>query len=112
MSVDRKSQAARVFYRLVRDFSQSVQPWEAAIYHDVAPDERWDITLTARKVYGDEGEFLAIMAAAGMDTVDQPLNQRRLVLPGPDRLRMMKRRAGFESRDDNRGRDGAAWRDG
>lgn len=112
MSVDKKSQAARVFYRLVRDFSQSVQPWEAAIYHDVAPDERWDITLTARKVYDDPGEFLAVMAAAGMDTVDEPLPQKRIILPTADRLRMMKRRAGFESRGDNRSRDGAKWRDG
>lgn len=111
MSVDSKSQASRVFYRLVRDFSQSARPWDAALYHDVAPDERWDITLTARKVYDDPGEFLAVMAAAGMDTVDQPLRQKRLVLPAPDRLRMMKRRAGFESRDDNRNRDGATWRD-
>jgi hypothetical protein len=110
MSVDRKSQAARVFYRLVRDFSQSVKPWEQAIYHDVAPDERWDITLTARKVYGDAGEFLAIMAAAGMETVDQPLEQQRLVLPSADRLRAFKRRAGFESRADYRDRDGPTWR--
>lgn len=110
MSVDQNSQAARVFYRLVRDFSQSVKPWEQAIYHDVAPDERWDITLTARKIYGDAGEFLAVMAAAGMDSVDQPLNQQRLVLPTADRLRMFKRRAGFESRANSRKGGRPTWR--
>lgn len=112
MSVDHNSQAARVFYRLVRDFSQSVKPWELAIYHDVAPDERWDITLTARKIYGDAGEFLVIMAAAGLDSVDQSLEQQRLVLPTPDQLRAFKRRAGFESRADYRDRDGPTWRAG
>ncbi|PAU79218.1 hypothetical protein [Halomonas salipaludis] len=110
MSVDHHSQAARVYYRLVRDFAQSVQPWEQAIYHDVAPDERWDITLTARKVYGDAGEFLAVMAAAGLDSVDQPLEQQRLVLPTADRLRAFKRRAGFESRADHRKGGRPTWR--
>lgn len=93
-SVD-STQAHRVYYRLVRDFSQSVKPWDVAIYHDVAPDERWDITLTARKVYGDPSEYLTIMAAAGMDTVDQPLEQKRLVLPSADRVRAFKRKAGL-----------------
>lgn len=110
MSVDRDSQASRVFYRLVRDFSQSVMPWDQAVYHDVAPDERWDITLTARKVYGDPGEFLAVMAVAGMDTVDQPLEQQRLVFPTPDQLRAFKRQSGFESRPQNRDRNGSKWR--
>jgi len=111
MSVDHHSQAARVFYRLVRDFAQSAESWrDGLIEHDVTPDERWDITLVARRVYDDAGEFLAVMAAAGMDTVDQPLPQKRLVLPTPDRLRAFKRRAGFESRADYREKGRPTWR--
>lgn len=98
MSIDANSQAARTFYRLVRDFAQGVKPWDEAIYHDVAPDERWDVTLVSRRAYGRRDEYLAVMAAAGLDTVDQPLEQRRLVLPTESRLRQMKITAGFESR--------------
>lgn len=98
MSIDANSQAARTFYRLVRDFAQGVKPWDEAIYHDVAPDERWDVTLVSRRAYGRRDEYLAVMAAAGLDTIDQPLEQRRLVMPTEARLRQLKIAAGFESR--------------
>lgn len=92
------STAARVFYRLVRDFALLTKPWDAsAVYHEVAPDERWDLTLVARRVYGTSDEFLAIMAAAGLDSVDQPLTAQRLTLPAPGKLRELKRAARFES---------------
>lgn len=98
MSIDQNSQAARAFYREVRDFALGIKPWDEAIYYDVKPDERWDVTLVSRRVYGRRDEYLAVMAAAGMDGVDQPLEQQRLVLPTESRLRQLKVAAGFESR--------------
>ncbi len=97
-AMDTNSQAARVFYRLVRDFALGVKPWDEAIYHDVKPDERWDATLVSSRIYGRRDEYLAVMAAAGLDGPDQPLEQRRLVLPTESRLRQLKIAAGFESR--------------
>lgn len=111
MSIDANSQAARVFWRKVRDFSQSAKPWQTAIYYDTKPDERWDITLVSRRVYGRGDEFLAVMAAAGMDVIDQPLEQRRLILPTEEQLRQLKREAGFESRADFRENGRPTWSD-
>ena len=109
MSIDVNSQAARVFWRKVRAFSQSAKPWQVAVYYDTLPDERWDITLVSKRVYGRRDEYLAIMAAAGMDTIDQPLEQRRLVLPTESQLRQMKREAGFESRPEFRENGAPTW---
>lgn len=109
MSVDKNSQAARVFWRKVRAFSQSAKPWQSAIYYDTRPDERWDITLVSQRVYGRTDEFLAVMAAAGMDTIDQPLEQKRLVLPTDSQLRQLKREAGFESRPEFRESGKPTW---
>lgn len=109
MSIDVNSQAARVFWRKVRAFAQSVKPWRTAVYYDTLPDERWDITLVSRRVYGRRDEYLAIMAAAGMDTIDQPLEQQRLVLPTDSQLRLMKRESGFESRADFRENGAPTW---
>lgn len=99
MSIDHYSTAARAFYGLVRTFALTAKPWDtAAVYHETAPDERWDLTLVARRVYGTPDEYLAVMAAAGLDLVDQPLEAQRLVLPSPAKLREFKRQARFESR--------------
>lgn len=107
--IDQESQAARVFYRLARDFALQTQPWETAIYHDVKPDEEWDLTLVSRRVYDTPDEFLVIMAAAGLDGVDQPLKQIRLTLPNATQLKALKRIARFESRGDARKNGKPTW---
>lgn len=40
---------------------------------------------------------LAVMAAAGLDTFDQPLPQKRITLPNEGQLLAIKRQTGFES---------------
>jgi hypothetical protein len=100
--MDANTQAARLFFRMVRDFSESARGHEPALYHEVTPDEQLDLTLASRRIYGRPDEYLAVMAAAGLDTVDQVLPQTRLVLPTADRLRQMKRDSGFESIADYR----------
>jgi hypothetical protein len=96
-NIDVNSQAAKAFYREVRRFSERTKPWHTAIFYDVKPDERWDITLVSERVYGRRDEYLAVMAAAGMSMVDQPLTQKRLVLPTDRQLTVLKRNTGFES---------------
>lgn len=104
---DMSTQAARVFYKLVRDFALNTKTWDSAIYHDVMPDERLDPTLIAARIYGRRCEFLTVLAAAGVNSVDQPLKQSRLVLPTEGVLLQMKRRAGFESRPEYIKADGS-----
>jgi hypothetical protein len=62
-------------------------------------------------VYGRRDEYLAVMAAAGIDNVDQPLKQKRLVLPTESQLYAIKRQTGFESIADLREGFGPVWAD-
>ena len=84
-------------YQMLRDFSQQTHGWQDAIRYQTKPDERYDLTLPALRVYGDRGEFLVIQAAAGLDSPELELSERELVLPTPERLREMKTRAGFDA---------------
>jgi hypothetical protein len=95
--IDFDTQAARRFYGEVRKFAERTKPWKPAIFYETHPDEIWDLTLVSQRVYGRRDEYLAVMAAAGIDSVDQPLKQKRLVLPTEQQLNLIKRRTGFES---------------
>lgn len=107
--LDKNTIAAKDFYKLVRDFSLRTKPWETAIFYEIKPDERWDLTLVSQRVYGRRDEVLAVMAAAGMDCADRPLAQARIVLPNEGQLYALKRRAGFESRSDYRENQSPTW---
>ncbi|MGL5226028.1 MAG: hypothetical protein ACRC8Q_12020 [Aeromonas sp.] len=109
-NLDANTQAARVFWRMVRDFAISARSWETAIRYEVKPDERWDATLISRRVYGRRDEFLAVLAAAGIDMVDSPIEQTTIILPTDAQLRQIKFEAGFESRDEYRDGDKPRWR--
>lgn len=95
--IDKRTTAAKSFYREIRKFSESTKPWQQAIFYETKPDEAFDLTLVSQRVYGRRDEFLAVMAAAGLDTVDQPLPQKRIILPNEGQLYAIKRRTGFES---------------
>lgn len=96
--LDQDTRAAKAFYREVRKFAESAKPWDAtAIFYETKPDEALDLTLVSVRVYGRRDEFLAVMAAAGLDTIDQPMPQKRIVLPNDGQLFAIKRRTGFES---------------
>lgn len=108
--LDKDTRAAKSFYREVRKFAESAKPWDAtAIFYETKPDEMYDLTLVSQRVYGRRDEFLAVMAAAGLDTVDQPLLQKRIVLPNEGKLIDIKRRSGFESIDDLREDYAPTW---
>ena len=95
--IDRDPRAAKSFYKEVRKFAERTKPWAAHISYETKPDEEFDLTLVSQRVYGRRDEFLCIMAAAGIDMVDQPLPQKRLMLPTEGQLYAIKRRTGFES---------------
>ncbi|SEN69739.1 hypothetical protein [Nitrosomonas marina] len=107
--IDVNSTAAKNFYKEIRRFAQRTKPWETALFYETKPDERHDITLVSQRVYGRRDEFLVVMAAAGLDTVDQPLPQVRIVLPTEGQLYAIKRRTGFESIADNRNDFKPTW---
>lgn len=89
--------------QLVGAFAQRQPRWAECIIYRTKPDERWDMTLVSQRVYGNRDEFLAIMAAAGLDSVEQELTERTLVLPTARQLTSMKDRAGFVTLQSRRG---------
>ena len=89
--------AAAELLRRVADFAERQPEWAERITYQTLPDEAWDLTLVSQRVYGTRDEFLAVMAAAGLDSVEQELTPRRLVLPTPRQLADMKRLAGYAS---------------
>lgn len=86
-------------YQLVRDFALQTPSWGQAIRYQTVLDERYDLTLVSRRVYGTPDESLAIQAAAGLESTENELPEQLLTLPGPDQLRAMKRRAGYANRE-------------
>lgn len=107
--IDKNTIAAKNFYKLIRTFSQRTKTWDTAIFYQTLPDEKWDLTLASRRAYGTPDEFLAIMAAAGIDRADMPLPQMQLILPTHAQLKIIKKQAGFESQADYRKNFAPTW---
>lgn len=59
------------------------------------PTERFHLPMVALRVYGDPTEVAAIMAAAGLSTVDSELVEQDLVLPTKAHLAYLKQKAGI-----------------
>ena len=83
--IDQDTRAAAAFWREVRKF------------------------VVSRRVYGRRDEYLAVMAASGIDSVDQALPQKRVALPDEGELNRIKRKTGFESRSDYRENFAPTW---
>lgn len=92
-----KEHSKNALFGLVRQFSQQTPPWGVAIRYDTLPDERFNLPLVSKRVYGNWNEALVIQAAAGLDTPEAPLTERSLVLPTADQLRTLKLRAGYDA---------------
>lgn len=87
--------SAAELVRLVRNFSQQTPDWAVAIRHWVMPDETLDPTLISFRVYGVRSEFLAVMAAAGIDSLEQEITPRMLIMPTAAQLASLKNRCGL-----------------
>ena len=109
--IDVDTCAAGAFVREIQAFVDRVRPWEPAVRHHVLPDEVRDPTLVSERVYGRRDEFLTVMIAAGIATVDQPLPARTITLPTEAQLSQIKLRAGFESRAEMRDGRAPVWKD-
>lgn len=70
-----------IFYRQVWDFVEKIPVWGRAIRYQTKPDERLDMALILRWVYGARPDEFLKVAAAGLDSVGQALPERLLVLP-------------------------------
>ena len=92
-----KDFSRNMLFGLVRQFAQQTPAWGAAIRYNTLPDERANLPLVSKRVYGTWDESLVIQAAAGLDSPETPMSERTLVLPTPDQLRAMKLRAGFDA---------------
>ena len=96
--MDKNPLAAAKFYRAVRNFSLKAKPWDTnVIFYETKPDEQYDLSLVSRRVYGRRDEFLAVMAAAGLNSFDEPLPQKSVAFPNAMTLMQIKRQTGFES---------------
>lgn len=89
-------QAANRLFQMVRDFALQTPAWGEAARYFTQPDERLDLTLVSQRVYGTRTESLVIQAAAGLDSPENELTERQLVLPTAEQLRSMRREAGFD----------------
>lgn len=108
--MDKDSQAAAAFYRAVRDFALKAKSWDKnVIFYETKPDEKYDLSLVSRRVYGSREEYLAVMAAAGLDSFDAPLPQTKLRLPNLLTLMQLKRQTGFESQGEYREDGAPVW---
>jgi hypothetical protein len=87
--------ATAALVRAVRKFSVQTPIWADAVRYETKPDERLDLTLVAQRVYGDRTLAIVIFAAAGLDTMEQPLPEQRLTLPTLSQLATIKRQTGY-----------------
>ena len=87
--------SAAELVRRVADFAQRQPEWAECIIYETLPDEQWDLTLVSQRIYGSRDEFLTVMAAAGLDSPEEELTERRLVLPTVRQLVAIKTLCGF-----------------
>ncbi|AJG18826.1 hypothetical protein [Cupriavidus basilensis] len=102
MSIEQNTASVSDFYKRVRTFASQTPVWGTALRYQTMPDERWDMTLVSQRVYGRRDEFLAVMAAAGLDSIEQQLTEQLLVLPTEAQLKDIKTAAGFVNLADDR----------
>lgn len=86
------------FYKLVRYYAVNAKAWDSRrIIYQTLPDERFDLTLVSQRVYGNRDEYLTIMAAAGLDRINQELKEQILILPDQSLLLQIKEQAGIST---------------
>ena len=92
--------ATAAFVRAVRKFSVQTPDWATATRYHTKPDERYNAPLIASRVYGDQSLYMAIFAAAGLDTLEQIIPEQLLVLPSYQQLQAIKIDTGYMTDDE------------
>lgn len=98
LSIEKNSASVAAFARDVRNFALRTKPWQTAIRYQTKPDERRDLTLVSMRCYGRRDEFMAVRAAAGLESIEDELTEQLLVLPTEAQLTEIKARSGFVNR--------------
>lgn len=88
-------QARNRLFAEVRRFAIETPAWGDALRVFTNPGDRFDLTAVSQRVYGIRTETLVVQAAAGLDSPEQELTERLLVLPTQAQLRTMKLAAGY-----------------
>lgn len=87
--------AAHGLFKEIRSFALRTPAYVSSLSYFTKPDERFDLTLVSKRVYGTREFALVIQAAAGLDSPEQELTERPLTLPTADSLYDLCRRIGF-----------------
>lgn len=109
--IDINSIAAKNFYKEIRKFALNTKPWDIAVRHEVRPDEINNAMLISMRVYGRNDEFIAVIAAAGLNTTDDEFEYGIITLPNNEQLNRIKFKVGFESIGENRDSFKPNWKD-
>jgi hypothetical protein len=70
-------------YRRVRDESLTTLVWQPSINKAIMPNETLDPTIANQLVYGSRADWYATAAIAGLNSVDEPMQEgaRRFLTP-------------------------------
>lgn len=84
----------RQLYAAIRDLVTQAKPWQAGFTrYTISDDEKYDLGRVASRVYGRHDLFFVVQAAAGLDSVENPLEVgATIVLPSPELVRALYRR--------------------
>ncbi len=81
-------------YAQIKAFASQAQFAQESMTYFTLPDERFDVSLAAFRVYGDRGLYMVIAAAAGLDSVEQEMPEQKLRLPSLAQLAAMQAEMG------------------
>lgn len=111
LMLDADPQAAARFVRAVGAFSRGAVPTTpGVIWREITPDEQLNMPLLARRIYGDNAEWLVCATVCGVAVPDAPARLGRYAFPNKPTLASLKRQAGFETQPAFRNADGSpSW---
>lgn len=111
--LDADCMAAARFVRAVGSFSRAARvSTPGVIWREITPDEQLDMPKLARRVYGDNAEWMACAAVCGVEVPDMPARLGRHAFPDKAKLAGIKRQVGFETQPEFRNADGSpSWGD-
>ena len=94
-----------------RSFSRAARvSTPGVIWREITPDEQLDMPKLARRVYGDNAEWMACAAVCGVEVPDMPARLGRYAFPDRAQLAGIKRQVGFETQPEFRNADGSpSW---
>ena len=92
--VSQRCDMERQLYAAIRDLVVQAKPWQSGfVKYTVSDDEKFDLGRVASRVYGRHDLFFVVQAAAGLDSVENPLEVgSTLVLPSLEVVRALYRR--------------------